>query len=210
MNAGDTLLIQFARAVEPGVKTRLQPPLDPFLASRLHLAMVRQVRGVLQCSGLGPVQLWLAPGRGDARREAVHEVAHSHLQGEGDLGQRMARALAAGLQRCSRVVLVGSDCVALSTDYLAQAAAVLTSAPVVVGPALDGGYVLIGVNRVCEGIFEDIDWGSDQVLLQTRARLRAQALEWRELPPLGDVDRPQDIGGAHDVLLGRSPYDRCF
>lgn len=60
-------------------------------------------------------------------------------------------------------------------------------------PAEDGGYVLVGLRRPLPRLFEDIDWGSERVMTQTRARLHELGLSWRELPTLWDIDRPQDL-----------------
>ncbi len=69
------------------------------------------------------------------------------------------------------------------------------------GPATDGGYVLMGASRVDRCLFSGVPWGSDQVLDVTRARLRAMSRRWRELAPLDDVDRPEDLARIDPALL---------
>ncbi|RLA31853.1 MAG: glycosyltransferase, partial [Gammaproteobacteria bacterium] len=71
----------------------------------------------------------------------------------------------------------------------------------VLGPAEDGGYVLIGVRRLSPVLFEGVDWGSDRVLRQTRARLTALGWRWHELRMLWDVDRPEDLMRLGEVGL---------
>ena len=105
----------------------------------------------------------------------------------------MARAISSGLQECQVVILVGSDCPAMDTAYLQRARAALDEAPVVLGPAMDGGYVLIGSRVDRPELFQAIPWGTGEVLELTRQRLRAAGMSWQELEPLADIDRPQDL-----------------
>jgi uncharacterized protein len=113
-------------------------------------------------------------------------------QGPGDLGQRLARFINRQLERGAAVVVVGADSPTLPIDYIARAYAALASADVVIGPAADGGYYLLGCAWKLPPVFEDIAWGTDQVFEQTVSRLKAP--EWRVtiLPPWYDVDTPED------------------
>jgi hypothetical protein len=89
-------------------------------------------------------------------------------------------------------VLVGSDCPSLGAADLHAAATSLATHDAVIQPAEDGGYVLVGLARPLPGIFEGIRWGEPNVMRDTRARLRAAAATWREMPVRWDVDRPED------------------
>ncbi len=111
----------------------------------------------------------------------------------GDLGARMLFALNHGLARYPRVLLVGSDCPELDADYLGRAAAALLQHELVLGPARDGGYVLLGARRPVAPLFADMPWGSDRVLELTLQRARAMGLATALLEPLNDVDRPADL-----------------
>ncbi|MGB7542815.1 MAG: TIGR04282 family arsenosugar biosynthesis glycosyltransferase, partial [Burkholderiales bacterium] len=114
--------------------------------------------------------------------------------GTGDLGERMQRALAAALARSERAILVGSDIPALSAQYLRDADRSLAGGDdVVLGPAEDGGYVLIGLRRCDPELFREIPWGGPTVLAETRWRIARLGLRSRELPALWDVDRPEDL-----------------
>jgi len=120
-----------------------------------------------------------------------------------DLGERMCRALSGALERSSRAVLIGTDCPGLSAPVLRQAFEVLDHRDAVLGPALDGGYVLIGLRVAGPALFWDIPWGTDRVLELSRLRLRAMGWRWSELEPLRDLDRPDDLlyfPELHDVL----------
>jgi len=191
-----TLLLQFARAPVPGaVKTRLIPRLGPAGACDLHRELVVRTCRTLLDARLGPVELWVEGDTGDTlfRRCRSLGVAAVRPQAGADLGQRMYHALREGLTRHARVLLVGSDCPDLDRHYLASAVGALDTSPVVLGPALDGGYVLIGARQVDPSLFRAIDWGTDRVLAQTGDRLRRLDWSWRALAPLADVDRPEDL-----------------
>ena len=92
------------------------------------------------------------------------------------------------------VILIGCDCPAITATYLKEAASRLNQgAKLVLGPAEDGGYVLIGVNGVYPELFRDIDWGSERVFSQTVSNARALGIDCVTLEPLWDVDRPEDL-----------------
>jgi rSAM/selenodomain-associated transferase 1 len=198
-SAADTgcRVIVFAKAPEPGkVKTRLIPALGEAGAAALHRRLVMHSLRAATDSELGPVELWCAPDTGDPFfRECQRRSGVSlRSQGEGDLGARMHRAFGAALSRASRAILVGSDIPALSAQYLRDAKRALAGGDdVVVGPAEDGGYVLIGLSHCDLELFREIPWGGPEVLSETRRRIAA--LRWRliELPALWDVDRPEDL-----------------
>lgn len=90
------------------------------------------------------------------------------------------------------MVLIGSDCLGYSSEYIRQAFDHLRHHPVVLGPSTDGGYVLIGVRRWHPALFRYIAWGSESVLVQTRERLSELQWPWVELAPLTDVDTAED------------------
>ncbi len=191
------LLQQFAKAPEPGrVKTRMLTQLSPVEACALHEELVRWTCGTLLESGLGAVELWVA---GDSGHALFVDCASRwqitlHTQAAGaELGLRMREALNDGLARADRVLLVGSDCPALSGGYLQEALKALDTADLVLGPALDGGYVLIGAKRPVDAVFVDIGWGSSRVLAETLARAQSAAITVAELQPLQDIDRPEDL-----------------
>jgi rSAM/selenodomain-associated transferase 1 len=195
-SVGSCLLLQFAREPVVGaVKTRMMPHLSAAEACDLHCELVLWTTVSLLDAGLGPVEMVVA---GAAEHPLFMRCRHQGLAGIGrqrgdDLGERMYHALADGLLRCERVILVGSDCPGIDRQYLHRAVRALDSAEVVLGPALDGGYVMVGARRINKGVFEGIVWGSDTVMASTRERLRQLAVNWTELPPLTDIDRPEDL-----------------
>ncbi|MEM8662127.1 MAG: TIGR04282 family arsenosugar biosynthesis glycosyltransferase [Pseudomonadota bacterium] len=195
-NPVDCLLLQFAREPVAGqVKTRMLPQLTAEEASDLHSELVLFTAQRLLTSAVGPVELEVAgdPLHPLFQRCCSLGVADCRPQLGDDLGARMRNALQAGLIRSRKVILVGSDCPALNTRYLSDAAEALESEDIVLGPANDGGYVLVGARRLIGEMFEDIEWGSETVLASTRSRLRAAEVGWSELAALSDIDRPADL-----------------
>ena len=195
----------FARA--PGeAKTRLIPALGAAGAAALHRRLVMHCLRAASDAQLGPVELWCAPDSGDPFFRECERLFGVSLrsQGQGDLGARMLGAFDAALARASRAILVGSDIPALSAQYLRDADRALAGGDdVVIGPAEDGGYALIGLSCCDPELFRDIPWGGPEVLSQTRRRLAA--LSWRssELSVLWDVDRPEDLGRLPEGLRAR-------
>lgn len=188
----------FAKAPAPGrVKTRLIPALGGTLAAALHRQLTERTLATALAAGLAEVELWCAPATDEAffASCAKQHGVGLRAQGEGDLGVRMARALECALDDGQSALLIGSDCPALTPEYLREAALALGEGnDAVIGPAEDGGYVLIGLARgPAAPLFEDIAWGSATVMQQTRTRLAQLKWRWRELATLWDVDRPEDL-----------------
>jgi rSAM/selenodomain-associated transferase 1 len=190
----DALLIQFAKAPQLGqVKTRMQPVLSLEQSLALHCQLVQRVHQTLHAEGLCHSQLWITGVDDSGFFQSLKprpEVKHQHGD---DLGERMFSSIAAGLEHRSAVVLIGSDCPAITSDYLRTALCALSRVDVVLGPAADGGYVLVGMKKAEREIFAGVAWGTSRVLQQTRERLRAIKRSCFELPVLNDIDRPEDL-----------------
>lgn len=190
-------LLVFAKAPTPGqVKTRLAGRLGFSGAAKLYQQLLRRTLRLARAARLCPVELWCAPDAHHGFFVACRREYGVRLrrQGAGDLGQRMERALHRTLAAGHPAVLIGGDCVSLSAADLRAALDLLDlGQPAVLGPAMDGGYVLIGLNRPCPGLFQGIAWGTASVLAATRRRLRRTHRAWAELPPGWDVDTPDDL-----------------
>jgi len=203
--AEGVLLAQLARAPVSGqVKTRLLPRLGAELATALHAAMVEHVCSTLCDSRCGTVELWV-DGTLELPlfRRCLDRGATALRQQQGaDLGQRMAWICEQGLGRFGAVILVGSDAPSIDPHYIADACAALERSELVLGPALDGGYVLIGMRRYTADIFVDMPWGTDRVLAETLARIGRLKKTVELLPPLPDIDRPEDLHHLPEQFAG--------
>lgn len=199
------LLIQFARAPHEGqVKTRMLPYLSAAQACALHCELTLWTCRQLLDSGLGEVELSVTGDVHNAlfSRCLAMGVTRVSQQSGADLGQRMYHAIQRGLEQCASVILVGSDCPGIDSFYLRQAVDALRTASLVVGPATDGGYVLLGARAITEDIFRDMPWGSDQVYAKTGLALQRAGINWVELPGLTDIDRPEDLAVWQALQLG--------
>ncbi|MBU0479662.1 MAG: TIGR04283 family arsenosugar biosynthesis glycosyltransferase [Proteobacteria bacterium] len=115
-------------------------------------------------------------------------------QGEGDLGVKMARAFAESFaEGYQRVIIIGADCPSLTAAILSEGFTELKDRQMVLGPAEDGGYYLLGLTRSCPALFEDQPWGTSGVLDNTLAVADKLGLEYRLLEKLHDIDRPEDL-----------------
>jgi len=111
----------------------------------------------------------------------------------GDLGERMLCAVQESLAEFQQVILIGSDIPGIDQNLLEQASAGLRQHDLVLGPAMDGGYYLIGLKSVPPFLFREIEWGSGQVLEQTLQAARRHQLQTMLLPELQDIDHWQDL-----------------
>lgn len=205
--ASGNRLIVFARNPSPGsVKTRLIPALGADGAYEVYLKLLQHTLAASSAATGATPALWLAGGRPNpALAELLqHHPMPWHPQAGGDLGARMHAALSATLQHAERVVLIGSDCPGYDTVYLEEAFAALDHADVVIGPATDGGYVLIGARQPIAELLVDMPWGTDQVLAITLQRMNAGGYRHQLLPPLRDVDTADDLD-ALDALKCHAP-----
>jgi uncharacterized protein len=182
-----------AKAPIPGLaKTRLIPWIGAHAAAVLQERLTERAVATACAADVGPVTLWCTP--------SFHQTSFQDLawrfpivlkqQPDGDLGDRMLGAIAANN---GQTIVIGTDCPALTAEHLRAAAAALDDADVVLIPAEDGGYVLIGARAVHLDLFSGIAWGTSAVLAQTRARIAALGLKALELPPLWDVDTEADL-----------------
>jgi len=195
-----------AKAPVPGLaKTRLIPLLGAAGAARLQARLTERTVQTALSAGLGPVTLWCAPDCSDPAFTALAKRFGIALRPQvgADLGERMATAVASHTIR-GPVIVLGTDCPALAPAHLQEVAAVLADGmDVALIPAEDGGYVLIGLATAHLALFAGVPWGTEQVLAETRVRLRADRLRWFEGPLLWDIDRPEDV--ARLAELGVAP-----
>ena len=188
---------QFAKTPEPGrVKTRMCPPLGAERAMTLHKNMVEHtLQRATRLDTGALVQLWSTEG-GSFIEDLCRDYGAEHcLQRGNDLGERICAAVGEGVRVADAVIVVGSDCPYLNKNYYLEAIEQLSSpaCDLVLGPASDGGYVLIGMKSLHPELFRDISWGSGQVLTETRLAISSIGLKAKELAMLDDIDRAEDL-----------------
>lgn len=191
-------LILFTRYPEPGrTKTRLIPTLGAHGAAALQRRMSEAIVTRMAAFAADyPVSLEIRYT--DGNQQAMEAWLSNDIpcldQGNGDLGDRLHRAFAQAFAQGDRqVVVIGADCPGLTPALFTKAFAALDSHNLVLGPALDGGYYLVGLNRPAPAIFAKIPWGSGEVLAATMKQAQGLNLASHILEPLADVDRPEDL-----------------
>jgi len=190
-----TAVIVFAKVPAPGlVKTRLTPPLDKDEAADLYAAFLQDA--LAQYARLeADVRLYLASSGSDLKKYIIPEGVSLHEQIGGDLGARMARAFvetfAAGYER---VVILGTDHPTLPSAFIEFAfESLLSGRAVVIGPADDGGYYLLGMNDLIPELFLKMEYSHGEVFQQTLERIPSKGVDVTILPVWYDIDTPDDV-----------------
>ncbi|HET9316447.1 MAG TPA: TIGR04282 family arsenosugar biosynthesis glycosyltransferase [Vicinamibacteria bacterium] len=208
-------LIVFVKRPRAGeVKTRLASEVGPEEAAVLYRSMAEHVLQATAPSGGGydrVVEYAPADAGDEVRRWLPAERCVPQVAGE--LGERMAHALARAFSEgVFRAVLVGTDVPALAREHVAQAFAALREADLVLGPAWDGGYYLVGLGAPRPALFEGIAWSTPTVREQTIGRARELGLRHRLLAELRDVDTLADVRAEWErlapLLRGREALAR--
>ncbi len=187
-----TITILAKAPIEGFAKTRLIPALGAQGAAALQARLIERTVETAVAAAIGPVTLWCTP---DETHELFHMMADRFgvalaRQPEGDLGRRMLAAAAASQ---GPALIIGTDCPALTRELLRQASDALREGDAVVIPAEDGGYGLVGLHKPQPALFTDMEWSVATVMDETRQRMTALRLQWRELSPIWDVDTPADL-----------------
>ena len=195
-----TRIVIFAKAPQPGsVKTRLIPALGAEGAARLARSLLAHTLRKTLAADLGKVELCMSPAPTDPAWQgvAIPGAVHQTAQGDGDLGARMARAVCRITQHAKSaersVLLIGTDCPALTAIALKHAAQQLEHHDAVLIPAHDGGYVLLGVKSPRPELFDHMPWSTSSVAVKTLQRMTALNLRVWQGPMLHDIDEPVDL-----------------
>jgi rSAM/selenodomain-associated transferase 1 len=184
-----TKLVVFLKAPRAGtVKTRLAASIGKEAALAAYKRMAEHLLENL--NGLSDVQIRYSPDDAEAEtRQWLGNHFEFHPQGSGDLGERLQRAFQENASRgIARAVVIGSDCPYVARSDIESAWASLASHDVVIGPAADGGYWLIGLRSSQPTLFEKIPWSTDRVLEATLNRMCAAKLSHELLRQLSDID----------------------
>lgn len=191
----------FARAPRSGeVKTRLAADVGQQEALEIYRELGSQVIG--QIAAAASITVWCEPADGiDETRAWLGDLCYRG-QPEGDLGVRLAYAFDAHFNAhpSEPAIAIGADAPGVDAGVIARTGDALRTSDVVIGPASDGGYYLIGLSRRLPELFGGIPWGTDGVFEATCAACRALAVAPVILPELRDVDRLDDL-----IVLGLRP-----
>ncbi len=190
-----TRIIIFAKAPVPGnVKTRLIPALGEVGAAKLARAMLLRTMDEARLAGVGKPEVCAEPGPSDpAWRDLLPPGFRQSPQGRGELGDRLARATKRALREDAAVLLIGTDCPALGRFRLWRAASDLRDFDAVIHPAVDGGYVALGLRKYDASVFSDIEWSSNSVAEETIQRITRLGWKLRIRETLPDIDVPEDL-----------------
>ena len=202
----------FARAPIAGhVKTRLIPALGADGAAQLHTQLSRDILSMATTANLCPVELWCSP---DTEHRFFAECRTRYpltlrSQTTGDIGDKMKDAAMSALAHHRYVVIIGTDCPALCSEDISEALQTLRQGfDVCLKPAEDGGYVLIAMRRRIDAVFDDIPWGTCEVMPATRQRLDSLSVAYHELRTTWDLDRPDDLV-RYEQLCGSVVDRQC-
>jgi uncharacterized protein len=187
-------LIIFTRYPEPGkTKTRLIPALGELGAAQLHRRMAEHTMAqarALSCA----IEVWYVGGSEELMQDWLGTDLWYREQPSGDLGDRMCAAFRSAFdQGYQTAMVVGTDCPGITTAILAQGFAELQSQVVAIGPAIDGGYYLIGLQRLVPELFQKIPWSTATVFSETLVIVDRLQLSTYLLPSLPDIDLPADL-----------------
>ena len=204
----DGRIMVFCKAPEPGkVKTRLANTIGETAAATIHEYLALHCLKHLVDSRIAPVELWCAPNiRHDFFQRCEIELGVTLKTQQGDcLGERMEYAFSSVLPKCHSAIVVGTDCPAINADYIASVFTALQNNDSIIGPAEDGGYVLLGLRKLQSQIFANISWGSSKVFEETLSRFMGDV---KKAPMLWDVDHVDDLirlrNSAHELQLGKA------
>jgi rSAM/selenodomain-associated transferase 1 len=201
----DHLLIFAREPVLGRVKTRLAADIGPDVALATYRELLAITAAAVQAAQV-PATVWLAEAPAGQALGSPTEAQLAEAWPEwpglpwqvqpvaGSLGERMAHAFAEAFAAdAGRVVIIGTDCPGLTADLLRQAFGQLATHDLVVGPATDGGYYLLGMNELHPTLFTDKQWSTDTVLSATLADAEHLGLRVAQLPTLADIDSGSDL-----------------
>ncbi len=191
----DNVLIYFCKHPEPGmVKSRLAKKLTEEKAAKIYKILLEYVLNKTHQKDIKNY-LYCYPNIDHPVLKQYSDKYTLELknQGHGDLGAKMYQAIKKHLNESKKVVLVGTDCLELDMNYIEQAFDVLSKGnDIVLGPTIDGGYALIGADRIKKEIFENISWSSNTVTFETEQRISELGWKHKLLPYIRDLDTFED------------------
>ena len=187
------IIIFISNPILGKVKTRLAMSIGNEAALKVYIKLLQRTNVItkdLEC------EKYIFYADGINKTDSWNDQVYTKVeQGEGELGQKMTAAFKHAFNKnAEEVLIIGSDCYDLSQKVIEAAFIALKEADIVIGPAADGGYYLLGMKMLCPDLFKNINWSTDTVLKETIAVCDNLELHYFLLPVLKDVDRQEDIG----------------
>ena len=184
-------MIIFVKNAEKGkVKTRLASTLGDERALEIYLALLGHTRKIAQ--EVDTNRLLFYSNTVNENDDWPIEDFDKLLQQGNDLGERITHAFQTAFQKYKKVVIIGSDCASLSNEIVQDAFDQLDQHAFVIGPAMDGGYYLLGMREFSPSLFQDIEWSTEKVLSSTIEKINALGETYTLLPELSDIDYEED------------------
>lgn len=200
-------LIIFVKNEEVGkVKTRLAESIGDRKALQVYQCLLKHTHSVTLPLKVNK-EVWYSK---EIEQKDIWSHGHysKKVQKGSDLGQKMAYAFKTSFQNdTSKVVIIGSDCAEITPEILEKAYDELSRSDVVIGPARDGGYYLLGMNKFNPQLFEGVEWSTDQVLQTTLETIKQLGLSYSKLHTLNDVDTFEDWLQVKDEMMNGSEED---
>ena len=191
MSKAEKAIIVFIKNPELGkVKTRLAKTVGAPKALKIYKSLMAHTRAIalsVKAKRLLFYSDWI-----NDEDEWPSASFNKYLQADGDLGLRITQAFQSAAEKAEKLIIIGSDCPQLSADIIEDAFAALDEHDFVIGPALDGGYYLLGMNTFEPALFQDIHWSSATVKAETVAKINGLGKTVCELIPLSDIDFEED------------------
>lgn len=192
----DCAILVFSKAPVVGqVNTRLVPYITAEQAASLHEELTHDRLRMCTTADLCDVELWCSP---DTRHPFFFDCRQRYgvqlqTQNGNDLGERMSAALQTMLGRYKKIIIIGTDAPALDIDTIDAVVNQLEHSDIVLVPAEDGGYVLLGASKHHQDLLVDVPWGTEGVLASTVRNIERLGLSYSLLGECWDVDRPEDL-----------------
>lgn len=189
------IILCFCKQPTPGlVKSRLAKDLGDEAAAKVYMLLLNETIKIISKLNL-KIFLYCYPNINHPTLSQYTSEFHLTLKKQhgDDLGMKMHHAIEKHLCTNNNVVLIGTDCLEIDANYISKAFEDLNAGyDIVLGPATDGGYALIGANKIDLSIFQNINWGTNQVLKQTEEKIKN--LNWRYscLTKVRDLDNLDD------------------
>lgn len=186
------LLIFVKNPVEGKVKTRLAKTIGDHNALLIYRALLKHTQTI--ASEISVSRYLFYDEKIEISDNWLNNLYTKNQQINGDLGKRMSAAFEHVFSKgVSKAIIIGSDCIELTTEIINNAFELLENNDVVIGPALDGGYYLLGMKTLHNCIFENKSWSTDLLLAETLESLKKENLSVQLVPKLSDIDTETDL-----------------